>query len=163
MMLHPFSSSWPHTIPDSPWTLRSYLNPACRALTIGLMVLLNIITLQLQQPLPKPNPIDRARSDLGERDDGGLSPSSDTSRCLDDAARRGGCVFEGSASDDMQRNGSARHPSPGGKQPSQIPPGNSFSIDVMRAILGVPCQTSAPIGARSVRWSPVPTPFSLRC
>ena len=41
-------------------------------LTIGLMVLLNIITLQLQQPLPKPNPIDRARGDLAERDDGGL-------------------------------------------------------------------------------------------
>ena len=53
------------------------------------MVLLNIITLQLQQPLPEPNPIDRARGDLAERDDGGLSPSGDTSRCFP-AVQRGG-------------------------------------------------------------------------
>jgi len=33
-------------------------------LTIGLIVLLNIIPLQLQQPLPEPNPIDRGRGDL---------------------------------------------------------------------------------------------------
>jgi hypothetical protein len=58
-------------------------------LTIGLMVLLNVITLQLQQPLPEPNPIDRARGDLAERDDGGLSPSGDTSRCFP-AVQRGG-------------------------------------------------------------------------
>jgi hypothetical protein len=36
-------------------------------LTIGLIFLLNIIPLQLQQPLPEPNPIDRARGDLAER------------------------------------------------------------------------------------------------
>src|SRR5260370_3072541 len=45
-------------------------------LTIGLMVLLNIIPLQLQQPLPEPNPIDRARGDLAERDDEGSSPAT---------------------------------------------------------------------------------------
>jgi hypothetical protein len=47
-------------------------------LTIGLIVRLNIIPLQLQQPLLEPNPIDCARSDLAERDDGGSSPSGDT-------------------------------------------------------------------------------------
>jgi hypothetical protein len=35
---------------------------------MGLIVLLNIIPLQLQQPLPESNPIDRARVDLAERD-----------------------------------------------------------------------------------------------
>jgi hypothetical protein len=57
-------------------------------LTIGLMVLLNIIPLQLQQPLPEPNPIDRARGDLAKRDDVGLSPTGDTSRFPRGSTRR---------------------------------------------------------------------------